>query len=68
MQFRNIISSATNGYCVYASLGSISAKLCNFHKHLISKEFAGFLIHPVVHSCTHESLITKASATPVRDG
>ena len=47
MQFRNIISSATNGYCVYATLGSCSAKLCNFHKYLISKEFAGFLIHPV---------------------
>ena len=34
--------------CVYAPLGSISAKLCNFHKYLISKEFAGFLIQPVV--------------------
>ena len=62
----NPIPNSTNfdiTNCVYAPLGSISAKLCDFHKYLISNEFAVFLIHPVEHAKLKIAKLKIAKAT-----
>ena len=51
-------STSPSMNCVYAPLGSISAKLSNFHKYLISKEFF-FFYTPCVYILSHIRMYTK---------